>query len=1075
MADYDDSFEADSTASENSAQRTSLASSASSNSPASSSSGAAPPAQSATAAANVVQHSPSGGAPVGAVPVPVAAAAASTAAAPPKPAAVPLSIPLPVPVSDSKAPVAAPERSEQSGSPSSPPLPPPRSRAGAFTSPPTDALFATAKPMDSASGNSEQELWRRPTLYSSSKLSNSDSAGLPREVVEAAARAGDGAEFQALSHFIAFGSERASSPATTFIGQASQRNSELQLPLAPSRVPRQFVAFPASEDASFAQEQSHQNLSTGSPAEVPAALSPDKAPSDTKSASVAPSSVFSTLSQHLQAPPPQLTTAAPAASVPGRLSLPLPLAPPPPPPPATAAAASAAAVVAPLDGLGSAAATSDTGAAPSPLRASATASPNATATATNFPALPPLPSLPPPGWAASAPSPQLFSSTGASPLSYSTGAAREAAMNATQSSNPLRWGVEGEGVQQRVGSGSGGATAERHTTTEVAPLLSSHAWRHQTEEAARVSELREASEAVERLVRAFAMLKGYGALEKGERQSKVAPVTVSAATTTAHRPGAAATMQARAASRSRGPRVPTVYVDATGQDAPRGTAAAAASTGSKSAFSMRSCGVTGGARGGRDGERLAEDLVLDCVLGLLQEHAAAARRGDDASGKKDGGDTTPLSWRASRPHYEVVSADSFAVGSQRGGSGVGTTRGRVTFENSAPSSSSPFSNAFSSDGVPGIDVPLFDPRDRHSAVDLYNVAREALSKYVLRRIRTGDAPMSSPPTAPLKMAYITAAFAWTLLLDMANVCNEIARTAYDTSAASPSAVYPILVEFRGDVAYAEVARSAMHCLPFEALSTSGSSGDVAAIPSSEAATAHTCLFRMACWVTQEQLWTLSDALVDTVREDVVKRAKAVQYAPFSTAAPPGVDPRLLVPSAVPVFTMRPLPNRRQRRAATTRAMPMEVSNDEDGATGTRGAATERGTASAASRDLFDVPAAALQQAAYNISALSTTLLSSSGGNTNKDGVLVDLHAEDYADVAVAVGETINELLQDEAIKAAVQRRAAEKVRKAQMQRTGYAAATRQRKEQAIIDKAEKEAEEMVQHILQEMRAQKVAS
>jgi hypothetical protein len=986
---------------------------------------------------------------------------------------VPTPVPVPIPITAvekaKEETQAHDERSERSSSPSSSfPLPISRSRGGAITSfPPTDVGVGGERKADASSAQSDNAAWGRSSMESTGKLSSSDSAGLPREIAERAAHAGDGAEFQALSRFVAFGSERGSTAAatTSFTRPTSQRSSELQVPSAPSRVSREFVAFPSSEGESLLgreeeeeekDEPARAELSAQSPTQVPSpavqpAESPHKTPSETKSASVAPSSIFSTLSQHLQTttpppPPPQpTTTQQPTATATNVPSLSLPLVPS-----STVTGAAVTAGLRPLTSISSGAA-SDAGNASLPQKAIDAAMPDATAsaaptaftttTAMPLPPLPSLPSLPPPGWVA----PERSSSTSAAALPP------VANTPSTETVRAQGWSMGGGGSSK---AHYDTAPVER-TTPLVAPLPPPPDYHRITAEETRVSELREASEAVERLVKAFALLKGYGALEEGRngRETFAAAATkasISAATTTAHRAGAYSTIQARQVTRTRGLRVPTAQYDAAFLDS-SSTAASPLSVATPLP-AVRTVNRS------REGERLAEELVLGCVLGLLQEHArqrskTRGREGNAKEEEEDGGGVGAL-WRAARPHYEVIGADGFT--------------GSVPRTRSAVAPTTAANPAASLGGVPGIDVPLFDPRDRQSATDLYNVVREALGKYVLRRVRTSDGSFpSTPTTSPLPVSHITATFAWALLLDMSAVCQEIARCAYDAAAASPSPVYPILVRFRGDAAGAEVARAAMHCLPFEVLTatTADISGGGSSSSSPFSTEPRGCLFRMACWVTQEQLWTVSDALLDTLREDVLKRAKAVQYASFSTAVPVDVDPRLLVPPQTPMLTVLPLPNCRGRPSTTPTASA--EGRYSDNAVVYRRSTRNAAGASAAERDLFDVPAAALQKVAFSVSVLSTNILSS----VSTDCMLADLRVENYADAAMAVSEAVGELLQDESIKAAVQRRATEKLKKAQIDKSKYVSATRQRKEQAIIDKAEKEAEEMVEHILQEMRAQ----
>ena len=313
MSGYDDSFETDSTSTDKEGETLPAHVSVTSDS---GDAAGSPHNTSAADKKDTVASSP-----VPIAPAPTTAAATPASASPvtvvPDIGAVPVPVPVPVPVNVAEKPAvtqSTSEKSDQSSASASSPLPMPRSRGNALTPPVADDALIPDKGAESSSGQSEGEAWRRSTLQSTSKLSTSGSASLPREIAEKAARAGEGAEFQALSKFVAFGSERGSTATTTYTGQTSQLTSELHVQPTPSGVPRLFVAFPASEGDSSSMKETEEkqraeltSVRSLSPPPPPplaalAAESPQKTPSETKSsASVAPSSIFSTLSQHLQA------------------------------------------------------------------------------------------------------------------------------------------------------------------------------------------------------------------------------------------------------------------------------------------------------------------------------------------------------------------------------------------------------------------------------------------------------------------------------------------------------------------------------------------------------------------------------------------------------------------------------------------------------------------------------------------------------------------------------------------------------------------------------------------------------
>nr|CAJ2476801.1 unnamed protein product [Leishmania braziliensis] len=869
------------------------------------------------------------------------------------------------------------------------------------------------------------------TVYDASGVSRSEFAGTASDDADHGHQGPKGVGFETLSRFVAFRSR--GSDGTT--GPTSERRSsviETAMSASSALLGGMLTAKRVTEgrglresDERWSTDDSIASQSTlAQPAELPQKVSPES-----KAASMTASSVFSTLSQHLQRQKPSRQRSQPAF-----LSA-----------PATASAAVTSSVPMPAATIPETSYASTEGpmAAPVPLLTRQLLSPSqppALAVSTSTPqdcASLPLPALPPPGWSS-----------------------KIATNNSTTITTEAQQGWMIGDVQYLPSS------TDKAAVQQIPPLPSPYEHHRHTTEQTRTSELREASEAVERLVKAFAMLKGYSRLEGAQIRSRTladgvrTPVeTATTVVASAHRLGSVSTVQVRDAVRPRGPRV---FVPEVASAAIRASNSAVAASPQRVSASPQ-----------EERESVAEGVVLDCVLELLQEHTGRTASSSVGEHKGEGAkrtrQPTTSSWQGARPHYEVVTADAFVYG----GGAMG--HGRASHFAAGTTSAAPPSHVYfnpSSAFLGGLGrsgAPLFDPRDRQSAVDLYNVVREALDKYVLRRVVMGAGSAEEPQSRASRprMLPITATFAWVLLLDMVSLCEEIARVAYDAAPCTPSAVYPVLAQFRGDAACEEVVKAAMHCLPFEALNTgdgdSSTPGDGG------------CIFRMACWVTKQQLWTIADALADTIREDAVRRAMAQQYSPFTAIPATEVDPRVLVPPTTPLLTLQPLPSRRGGGAVPMVGDAVEASATAASYSRVRRGGGGEGTGPgrrSADNELFEVPTAALQKVAYHISVLTTDLLSDM--STASHRALSALTAEEYPDIAAAVAETLSELLQDESIKAAVQRRAAEKVNKAQMARANFAGATRQRKEQAIIEKAEREAEEVVRHILQEVRTQGVA-
>lgn len=560
-------------------------------------------------------------------------------------------------------------------------------------------------------------------------------------------------------------------------------------------------------------------------------------------------------------------------------------------------------------------------------------------------------------------------------------------------------------------------------------------------ESARVSELREASEAVERLAKAFAVLKGYGTTAQGNPPSSFVQNTAveSAATSTAHRVGASSTIQLQSQS------LPSRRM---GTPLPREKATESADS-------------DDGAASLYQNEELLENVVLDCVLHLLKDDRAGAAA---YVGRRTVAED--VSHFAARPHSETVTAEDFTFSrdQRRGRSGTpaaslpGHSRGNAA---------APFLSMI--DG----EMAVFDPADRQSMNDLYNCVREALKKYILRRVVTPRARNSIvTTTSPQQISPITPQFAWTLLLDIMSVCNEVARSRFNGVADDATMPYPVLVQFTGDPPGEEVARNAMHCLPFEALQSSD--GGFAAKASATTATHRgtSCVFRLACWVTRAQMWAVVDAVADTVREHVVQSAKTWQYFPFTTPEVVAeIDPRVLVPSQLPMFALLAPPQQTSSTGSEQRVRFFAGDSTDETVRGKGGPSLSSPLKRAASTtNAFDVDAEAMESASYHISVIATDILSTTSAPDSITSAVT--RAEDYSALTKVVSETIGELLQDVSIRAAVLRRATSKFQTRQAERKDYSTVQRQRKEKIIIDRAEKEAERIVQHIMQEMLVQK---
>nr|CCC47314.1 conserved hypothetical protein, fragment [Trypanosoma vivax Y486] len=472
----------------------------------------------------------------------------------------------------------------------------------------------------------------------------------------------------------------------------------------------------------------------------------------------------------------------------------------------------------------------------------------------------------------------------------------------------------------------------------------------ETPHSTKIAELRETSEAVERLVRAFALLRGHSPLSfantttpQGATKVTFVPTEIEKMSSLRqdHGVGDAGTVRTF---------TPTLRPLAAWKVRPN-----SASVDDDGNRTVGRCDQEAGDPNkqlvAQMNEEAIEEAILSLVMELLQQHTKAEP--DTQNGGR------PLL----QPVREVVSMDNFRYFPCHGSRTKPAARGKV-----APLT------------VFGGGMQAFAPDDAEAAESLYHSILEALQKYV-----------------------------WKL------------------------------------------ARNAVHCLPFEALEAKMSARSV---------------FRLEYWVTSDSMWTVTEALLASIRAGVVKDGDG--YCVFNRTNDIRADPKSLFPTRVPFFSLLP-PDASGARCREGEVTPssrkaLSLRRREARDDGDYDASSPRGVCKA-STELFHIEPSTLQSLAHVVSTVSTDILEGDTSLAQHD------YKQSYNDATLAVSEAICELLNDAGIRAAVQRRAKAKMTEVAERREADSRLNRMDKERAIIAAAEAEAERVVQRILQELRVE----
>ncbi|KAG8349065.1 hypothetical protein ERJ75_001430800 [Trypanosoma vivax] len=537
----------------------------------------------------------------------------------------------------------------------------------------------------------------------------------------------------------------------------------------------------------------------------------------------------------------------------------------------------------------------------------------------------------------------------------------------------------------------------------------------ETPHSTKIAELRETSEAVERLVRAFALLRGHSPLSfantttpQGATKVTFVPTEIEKMSSLRqdHGVGDAGTVRTF---------TPTLRPLAAWKVRPN-----SASVDDDGNRTVGRCDQEAGDPNkqlvAQMNEEAIEEAILSLVMELLQQHTKAEP--DTQNGGR------PLL----QPVREVVSMDNFRYFPCHGSRTKPAARGKV-----APLT------------VFGGGMQAFAPDDAEAAESLYHSILEALQKYVWthvdRSLLRSEKPLLPPITAP---------FAVAIQLDLLHVCLQIIERRLNSgSTRVPETA--VWIQYDGPRDAEQLARNAVHCLPFEALEAKMSARSV---------------FRLEYWVTSDSMWTVTEALLASIRAGVVKDGDG--YCVFNRTNDIRADPKSLFPTRVPFFSLLP-PDASGARCREGEVTPssrkaLSLRRREARDDGDYDASSPRGVCKA-STELFHIEPSTLQSLAHVVSTVSTDILEGDTSLAQHD------YKQSYNDATLAVSEAICELLNDAGIRAAVQRRAKAKMTEVAERREADSRLNRMDKERAIIAAAEAEAERVVQRILQELRVE----
>ncbi|KAH9598954.1 hypothetical protein LSM04_004508 [Trypanosoma melophagium] len=562
----------------------------------------------------------------------------------------------------------------------------------------------------------------------------------------------------------------------------------------------------------------------------------------------------------------------------------------------------------------------------------------------------------------------------------------------------------------------------------------------------KIVELRETSEAVERLVRAFALLRGHAAPPSATADTDSDLLAREKAFFTTkdteklssfrqqHGVGDAGTVRvSQSATHTTSRRMPPY----TGFDniivSSSNSSSKVASKNKKDTSNDDNENDENRKKSIKMNEAAIEDAIMCLVMELLQRDAK-----QPFEERKDR--------KAIQPSFEVVDMDNF-----RGSTHSNTGKRRKP----AHDKLLPFS-------VFEGGMQTFAPDNTDAAESLYNSIIDALQKYVWSHVSAPRNQRNYEKGGGGHFTPASAFFVWVLLLDLLSVCMQVLENRLG---AGRNDTNPVWIQYEGPHEAESLARNAVHCLPFEVLDPStGETGKTTTSSSSSITTVRRSLFRMEYWVTSSTMWTVTEALTASIREGIVSRSDgyrafrsgdsaSLTSCGFSADDMGMLDPSAPCPTRIPLFSL--VPTERtcgvSLRDDTPHVRKTFMKNDieEDGNNNTE--------------DYFQIEPQTLELLAHTVSTASTELLERDIQTTSKN------YRQNYQDASRAVTEAVSELLNDAGIRAAVHRRAKTKMREISERREVSGRATREEKERSMIEAAEAEAERVVERIIQEMR------
>lgn len=904
--------------------------------------------------------------------------------------------------------------------------------------------------------NSHSKESRHTTTTSTSDDATISAALLQRKMM--AAEAAEGEEYHTLQKFVAFGAPGSTqSSSNSNVRNPAGDNSTIHssshvLQDTPTESPTNAAAKEAKTAAPAVLSSGEPAVKTADQSEGKKEASQPKAESAVSDG--APSSLFSSLSQHLKTndvPPlsPKAVKSPAASSVLSELPQPVQVAIPADIPPAeNTAVQSATPPILRGDEKGLASTRTTTNAPPLPP-AILKSSPLQPAVQMTVSPLQPIPSL-----SAHLGTPSTKVVVSSSPT------ASPAVFTSPFSHSPLT-----------AASPSGGVPLPLTTQQKEEQ-------KEQLEHERRMQELRETSTAVERLVAAFAGLRGYPpAAESAPPAWRLKHHTLERLDTlAAHRAGAAATVQttrhhAKPAVPQKG--LPShITRDEQRDNKPREDSQVATVA----------------------NEKLLEQALQEYILsvmassGVAKSDEEAVPKPSSAMGGASASDAQRPPFRPRRDHI-CISADEFSFHHQ------GSSRDALTAEMIPRGRPRTHLSVF--DGEMSAFAPHGLAEDRDADVAVQKAVGSALEKYFWSRVLRppGSREAAIRQQLATLVPFITPYVAWVMLLDLISCLRDIIEwgfigTDQGCGYSSSSVDYPILIRFDGPAALDEMARATLHCLPFEAVGTDGYSH-----PEDGGQRRGKNIFRLEYWVNRERLFSVLDAVHRSLRHHLVVYGGTLHYSPFTDETETICNPNGVVPPHAPYFTVVPPPpppagSKRWARGEEPRYGPSKP--------GSRWASRTRGNAAAETKedDFFGVGGEAVERLAHAVSSLATDVLTKENTHVPRGAASQSITGEedgagmksapsndmertflegasDFPRLCTIIAETACELFQDVGIRAAIERRAAEKMQAYYAVKGRYARSSRLDKERQLIEQAEAEAEGVVTRILQELYAQQV--